>query len=57
MMDMEKEPAYMRKGAKLDEVPHSSVSQVSKVSLFENPDDDNKIELKTNNSFLHDNVD
>jgi cell division protein FtsZ len=57
MMDMEKEPAYVRKGARLDEVPHSSVSQVSKVSLFENPDDDNKVEIKTNNSFLHDNVD
>jgi cell division protein FtsZ len=41
----------------LDEVPHSSESQVSKVSLFENPDDNNKVDIKTNNSFLHDNVD
>jgi cell division protein FtsZ len=57
MMDMEKEPAYLRKGARLDEVPHSSESQVSKVSLFENPDDNNKVDIKTNNSFLHDNVD
>jgi len=57
MMDMEKEPAYLRKGAKLDEVPHSSESQVSKVSLYENTsEDEKKIELK-NNSFLHDNVD
>jgi cell division protein FtsZ len=57
MMDMEKEPAYMRKGAKLDEVPHSSESQVSKISLYENTgEDEKKIEFK-NNSFLHDNVD
>lgn len=58
MMDMEKEPAYVRKGAKLDDVPHSSESQVSKFSLFENTDDvEKKTEIKTNNSFLHDNVD
>lgn len=57
-MDMEKEPAYVRKGAKLDEVPHSSESQVSKFSLFENKDNvQNNTEIKTNNSFLHDNVD
>jgi cell division protein FtsZ len=57
-MDMEKEPAYVRKGAKLDEVPHSSESQVSKFSLFENKETpENRTDIKTNNSFLHDNVD
>ena len=59
MMDMEKEPAYMRKGTRLDDVPHSSESQVSKFSLFEsNEDGEKKTEIKpTGNSFLHDNVD
>lgn len=59
MMDMEKEPAYLRKGARLDDVPHSSESQVSKFSLFEtNNDGEKKTEIKTTgNSFLHDNVD
>jgi cell division protein FtsZ len=57
-MDMEKEPAYVRKGAQLDDVPHSSESQVSKFSLFENKENvQNNTEIKTNNSFLHDNVD
>lgn len=56
MIDMEKEPAYLRKGAKLDDVPHSSESQVSKFSLFEDTEE-KKTEIKTNNSFLHDNVD
>ena len=59
MMDMEKEPAYLRKGARLDDVPHSSESQVSKFSLFEsNNDGEKKTEIRTTgNSFLHDNVD
>jgi cell division protein FtsZ len=55
LRDLEKEPAYKRKQKRLDEVPHSSASQVSRLSLFE--DGSGKPELKSNNSFLHDNVD
>lgn len=53
--DLEKEPAYKRRNISLDETPHSSESNVSRYSLSE--DDENKTTLKSNNSFLHDNVD
>lgn len=53
--DLEKEPAYKRRQIKLDDVPHSSESNVSRYTLSE--DDDQKTSLKQNNSFLHDNVD
>ena len=50
--DMEKEPAYKRQGLDIDaEAP----SAPSRVSLDNNGDDD--LQLRSNNSFLHDNVD
>jgi cell division protein FtsZ len=54
--DLEKEPAYVRRNKKLNDVPHSSESQVSRLTLFEDPTS-NKTTIRTNNSFLHDNVD
>lgn len=54
LSDLEKEPAYKRRNIKLDQVTHSSESQVSRFSLT---DENNKTEIKTNNSFLHDRVD
>ncbi len=53
--EMENEPAYKRKSVDLDTPPHSSESQISRFTLTEG--DDKKIEIKPNNSFLHDNVD
>jgi cell division protein FtsZ len=53
--DMEKVPAYVRKEIKLDNVPHSSESQVSRYTLSN--EEEKKPELRQNNSFLHDNVD
>lgn len=53
--DLENEPAYKRKNLDLPNTPHSSESQVSRYTLSEG--DDKKIEIKPNNSFLHDNVD
>ena len=53
--DLENEPAYKRREIDLDDVPHSSESNVSRYTLGE--DDDNKTNLRENNSFLHDNVD
>jgi hypothetical protein len=40
-------------------VPHSSVSQVSRYTLTEERDADGekRVELRPNNSYLHDNVD
>ena len=56
LRDLEKEPAYVRRNKKLDDVPHSSERQISRLSLFEDLVS-GKSEIKTNNSFLHDNVD
>jgi cell division protein FtsZ len=53
--EMEHEPAYVRKNINLDNVPHSSESQVSRYTLTEN--EEKKIEIRPNNSFLHDQVD
>lgn len=53
--ELEKEPAYIRKNISLSAIPASDESHVSKYTLSEG--DDNKVELKQNNSFLHDNVD
>ena len=50
--DIEKQPAYKRAGIELDDV--SSEVHLSRTSVS---DDDDEIELRSNNSFLHDNVD
>ena len=50
IIEMENEPAYMRRGVRLDSVQHSSEKPVSQWSIDENE------ELK-GNSYLHDNVD
>lgn len=55
LQDLEKEPAYVRRNMPLNKVPHSSESQVSRYTLYE--DEDKKTQIKSNNSFLHDNVD
>ncbi|MDF2437178.1 MAG: cell division protein FtsZ [Bacteroidota bacterium] len=55
LSEMENEPAYKRRNVNLDSTPHSSESQVSRYTLSEG--DDKKVEIKPNNSFLHDNVD
>lgn len=53
--EFENIPAYKRRGVTLEDTTHSSDSEISRTSLFEAPD--KKPELKSNNSFLHDNVD
>ncbi len=55
LQEMEQIPAYQRKGVELADVTPSSESQISRLSL--NEGEDSKIEIKSNNSFLHDNVD
>ena len=55
MEEMENVPAYIRKGVNLEDNPHSSENDVSRTSLVEEPN--KKPELRSNNSFLHDNVD
>jgi len=53
--ELENTPAYERRQVKLDDISHSSETQVSRFSLVDEPE--RKPELKSNNSFLHDNVD
>jgi cell division protein FtsZ len=53
--DMENTPAFIRRNVTLNPVPHSSESNVSRYTL--GTDAENKPEIKSNNSFLHDNVD
>jgi cell division protein FtsZ len=53
--EIEKEPAYKRMGVELDETSHSSDITQSRTTL--EVDDENDIQLRSNNSFLHDNVD
>ena len=54
LQELENEPAYKRKQKPLDDVPHSADSQVSRFTLSF---DDGVTEIRSNNSFLHDNVD
>ena len=53
--DIEKVPAYKRQGIDLNEAKHSSETDLSRTSI--GLDDNDDIKLRTNNSFLHDNVD
>ena len=55
LQELENEPAYKRKQLNLQQVQHSSESQVSRFTLSN--DQDGGTEIRPNNSFLHDNVD
>ncbi len=52
---MEKEPAYLRRKVKLNEVNPSDNTEVSRISLSDDKNDGTR--LRENNSYLHDNVD
>ncbi|WP_047550964.1 cell division protein FtsZ [Psychroserpens sp. Hel_I_66] len=53
--EIEKEPAYKRQGVNLQDAQHSSETNASRTSVSSDENDD--IQLRSNNSFLHDNVD
>jgi cell division protein FtsZ len=53
--EIEKEPAYKRQGISLNDVEHSSETQASRTTI--GLDDNDEIQLRSNNSYLHDNVD
>lgn len=53
--EIEKVPAYKRQGVNLDETKYSSEIKASRMSI--GTDDNDDIQLRSNNSFLHDNVD
>ncbi len=53
--ELENIPAYVRKNISIKKEGHSSEQKVSKYKLAE--DDEDKIRLRPDNSYLHDNVD
>jgi cell division protein FtsZ len=55
LQELEREPSFVRQNIKLEDNNYSTESKVSRYSLSEG--DDKKMEIKPNNSFLHDNVD
>lgn len=54
LLELEKEPSFVRQNIKLDDVSYSKESNVSRYTLGEG--DDKKTEIRPNN-YLHDNVD
>ena len=57
--DLENEPAYKRRNISIDDTPQSADSQVSRMRLNEEFDEEGnrRVELRNDNPFLHDNVD
>ena len=53
--ELENQPAYIRKKIELEETSYSSETVVSRFTLGE--DSKNQTVIKSDNSFLHDNVD
>ncbi|MCB0819599.1 MAG: cell division protein FtsZ [Bacteroidetes bacterium] len=54
--DLENIPAFRRRNVVLDKVDYSDETEISRYTLSENTEE-KKIEIRPNNSFLHDNVD
>jgi cell division protein FtsZ len=54
LAELEKQPAYLRRKVELHDPSPSSETEVSRYTLIKN---ENGVEMKQNNSFLHDNVD
>ena len=60
LSELESEPAYKRRNVNLDNTLHSSENNISRFTLSDDKNENNfdkKTELRSNNSFLHDNVD
>jgi cell division protein FtsZ len=55
LLELEKEPSFVRQNIKLNDSNYSTDSNISRYTLSEG--DDKKMEIKPNNPFLHDNVD
>jgi len=55
--EIESQPAYKRMGVDLNDVPSSSEMDNNKSRMSLGVDDNDEIQLRSNNSFLHDNVD
>lgn len=56
IIDLENEPAFIRRNVKLDDVPDSSEDNISRFTL-DIDEENNEPKLRPDNPFLHDNVD
>ena len=54
--ELENQPAYIRRNVELKNLTPSSESRISRYSLYEDPETKNP-EIRSGNSYLHDNVD
>ena len=54
--ELENQPAYMRRNVELNEAPASDTSNISRYSLTIDPSS-NQVEIRPNNTFLHDKPD
>ena len=55
--EIESQPAYKRMGVDLEDVEPSAETTENSSRISLSSDDNNDIQLRSNNSFLHDNVD
>lgn len=55
--ELEKQPAYVRRNVTLNDPPPSNESEISRFSLSDQGAENGGSELRSNNSYLHDNVD
>jgi cell division protein FtsZ len=55
--ELENVPAYVRKKIPIDQVKHSEEKEVSRYRLTDNPGGETGPKLRSDNSYLHDNVD
>lgn len=55
LADAENTPAYERRNVRLDRINSSAETTISRTRIF--MDEENKLEIREENSFLHDNVD
>ncbi|MBK7231889.1 MAG: hypothetical protein IPH93_06425 [Saprospiraceae bacterium] len=55
LAEAENTPAFERKQIRLDKVNPSSETAMSRTRIF--MDEDNRLDIREENSFLHDNVD
>jgi cell division protein FtsZ len=55
LAEMEREPAYIRKKMELKDPPPNTGQQTSRYTL--SSDEENNTDIRSNNSYLHDNVD
>jgi cell division protein FtsZ len=54
--ELENQPAYLRRNVELKDVKPSNESRISRYSLYEDPETKDP-EIRSGNSYLHDNVD